>query len=772
MAAASKFEYECYEKFDYLALRKVVQNADSLGLDEATKEMLKTYLRKAIPFRNDSTMATFHVKYVYAHGATSGRRFAQKGLSLQSMFWRVRQTIAKDTYSDYDMVNAHPVILIQYCRKNSIACPSLDRYVQDREPLLKELCDANPGVDRDHAKKVVLAVMNGGTADLRALGAHPDWLIAFKEDVERVHQCMWNDSRNKGLVKAVTIKKGAEYSNLQGSLCNRILCDIESRLLDAAFDFARSKGVNVANAVLVFDGIMLPKGELPEDSLQEMADYMEDVTGYKVTIIEKPMNDPFDLTDLPFNEEREIQLVSDEYEAAKLLVDIVRPFVRKCGPRLFALTSRNTWTEDSATVNGVLLTLCGSSNIRLVDDEGRVKRFSGFGGSARNIISFTLPLLPDNPNFVNELWEASLGKVFFADGVYDFDKGMLREEMDGDMTTIRMTRPFPKVRDESKIAELRDRVFRTIFGCEEDIDCFLAHVARAMAGQVQDRHWVCCMSGRNSGKGVLCTLNENAWENYTTMVISESFLMDRSHGGDEAKKLSWLLNCEFARMIVTNEMRVDASDSKLAINGQILKGKMASGGDKCMARLNFKNEVYFRIQGRLFMWCNDLPPITPADAMDSMHKFYFPNEFVPELHPDPNDPSRRYQRLKDENIKRYCAEQDVLDAYTWMVIDAYRNHEVVPSQSVKEETASFVDASTDEMSVLKRVFQITERKDDFISSSNATDIVKKLKLNISPQKLKEVLCKLGAKHSTNVVIDGKRSRGFTGVRVTGDGDDE
>lgn len=53
---------------------------------------------------------------------------------------------------------------------------------------------------------------------------------------------------------------------------------------------------------------------------------------------------------------------------------------------------------------------------------------------------------------------------------------------------------------------------------------------------------------------------------------------------------------------------------------------------------------------------------------------------------------------------------------------------------------------------------------------SVNEVVKRLKLNMSPQKLKEVLCKLGAKHSTNVVVDGKRSRGFVGVRLSGDED--
>ncbi len=759
------------ETFDFGALRTIAKNFKELDItDESTQSMLMSYLKKAKPVLTDLNKATVEVRYSFARGAKSGRRFAEGGLSLQSMFWRVRQTIAKQFYSDYDMVNAHPTILLQYCAKKGLKCPMLEMYVRDREPLLKVLCDAN-GIDRDHAKKVVLAVMNGGRADFDLLEAKPDWLVQLKTDVTLVHMSMWSDPRHRETMRAVVKKKGEEYRNLHGCLCNRILCDIENNLLEAALKFAAHTGVSVEQAVLVFDGIMLPKDAVKPETLPAMSAFMEAQTGYRVDMIEKPMMGAYDLSALPSSDERELQVAKNDHHAGVLLADIARPRVRKCGPRLFVLTDDRVWTENAGEVDAVFLNLCGTSNIMKVDDRGHVREFSGWGASAHHIIKFARANLPNDATFVEKLWKASLGKVFFADGVYDFHRGAFREETDEDMTTLRLSRPFPKVRDDAKIAELRAKVFGTIFACDEDIDCFLSHIARAMAGRIEDKHWVVCMSARNSGKGVLCSLNESAWESYTTMVISESFLLSRGSGGDEAKKLSWLLACEFPRLIFTNEMKVDASDAKLCLDGNIIKGKMASGGDRLMARRNFRDEVHFRIQGRLFVWCNDLPPITPADALSTMHQFNFPHEFVAALSDDPADPRRHFQRLKDENIKKYCAQRDVCDAYTWMVLDAYRDHEVVPSAGVLEETAAFVDAAADEWSILKDVFEITERKDDTVTSAQAADVVKGLKLNVSAQKLKSVLTKLGAKPSTNVLCDGKRVRGYTGVVVTVDHDD-
>lgn len=42
-----------------------------------------------------------------------------------------------------------------------------------------------------------------------------------------------------------------------------------------------------------------------------------------------------------------------------------------------------------------------------------------------------LGLVPQSPNFVEEVWQASKGKLFFLDGYYDFGQGRFIEGFDG-----------------------------------------------------------------------------------------------------------------------------------------------------------------------------------------------------------------------------------------------------------------------------------------------------------------------------------------------------
>ena len=61
------------------------------------------------------------------------------------------QGLAHDQYTDVDMVNAHPAILSQLFLKLGLACPALERYVDEREAVLAET-----GLGRDEAKQAFL----------------------------------------------------------------------------------------------------------------------------------------------------------------------------------------------------------------------------------------------------------------------------------------------------------------------------------------------------------------------------------------------------------------------------------------------------------------------------------------------------------------------------------------------------------------------------------------------------------------------------------------
>jgi hypothetical protein len=777
MNKAPAVTFSSKELFDRRALQIIVDNWEAIQIPPESREpwvvngqvfspvaIMSSYLRKAIP-GHDCCLVP--VTYISARDTKSGgRQFAKGAQSLQGMAREVRHTIAGKLYDDIDMVNAHPVILRQYCEKMNWPCPVLAAYVDDRDTLLAEITTGN-GCSRDHAKKVILALMNGGQKDYQALQVKPTWLERFQYEVACIQATMVIDPNNAELVKSVKAKKGQAYQNVGGSVCNHVLCALENKLLMACIDFLKDQGISIDNVVLVFDGFMLPKSgkDITAAFLKSMAKFVKKRTTYSISLSVKKMDECLDLTGFaPAKDENEPRACYNDREASDIFVTMIEGRVLACGEQIFALTNDRVWTRSPASVHKVMMSLCQKANIFKVDSNKNTVHYSSNLHGSETIVKLTKfhDDFPNDPELKNNIFEKSIGKVFFKDGVYDFLEGRFRTETDDDMTAVRIPRCFPKVRNEEKMKELWDRVFMTVFGTAELANFFLAHCARALAGMVLDKKWVVCQGERNCGKGVLSTLLENAWGDYISIADSDSFLMERNSGGDVAKKLAWLLDCEFARVILTNEITVDRADKTRKINGAMIKGKLCSGGDTLLARKNYIDQLRFRLQGRLFMMCNDLPPVSPADAMETMHMIAFPNQFVDEITPD----SMEFMKLKDDRIKAFCAERETCDAFICLVLDAFSDTSVVPPDCVKKETETYRAEGGDEWSMMKESFEVTRKAEDKISSTLVADVIRMKEANIGIQKVRARLQLMGARYSENVVIDGKRCRGFTGVKLT------
>ena len=61
---------------------------------------------------------------------------------------------------DIDMINSHPVILLNLCQKNELACNVLKNYVKNRDLIFDSFWD-----NRKSVKEMFLTIFNGGFKD-------------------------------------------------------------------------------------------------------------------------------------------------------------------------------------------------------------------------------------------------------------------------------------------------------------------------------------------------------------------------------------------------------------------------------------------------------------------------------------------------------------------------------------------------------------------------------------------------------------------------------
>ena len=151
-----------------------------------------------------------------------GRLYPKRGASsVQGLKRDVRKALTHDSYTDIDMVNAHPCILSQLFRRHNLECPHLDEYLANREEHLegvtriidtavaalledkpknrvikREHARKSSSLHRDQAKTQFLRVMYGGKPDTLCIETRdkqsflidwtpPDFLRLFHKEFQK-----------------------------------------------------------------------------------------------------------------------------------------------------------------------------------------------------------------------------------------------------------------------------------------------------------------------------------------------------------------------------------------------------------------------------------------------------------------------------------------------------------------------------------------------------------------------------------------------------------
>lgn len=291
MKEKTYFEYFNLRNVKYLRslsdkeLTEIIkQNADKTGnitdktgvKTKVTPEYVayvKHYLKKIIKY--DGLVP---VKYKYAKNTKNGRLFSD-GLALQSIPNNIRGCIADEEYIDYDMVNAHPTLLLYLAKTHPEIKPSqyllLQQFVSNRDTILLE---------------------HGFTKQ--------DLLITLYSD--KMPRNINNIKFLKGLFEEFKVLKqvltsGMETDNQKNPLSSclsRLQCELENTILQKVLNSCSDSPVECA---LCFDGF-LSKTQIDVESLNKITDE------YGIVWKIKPRNNTISVPD---------DFTADEYKHLK-----------------------------------------------------------------------------------------------------------------------------------------------------------------------------------------------------------------------------------------------------------------------------------------------------------------------------------------------------------------------------------------------------------------------------------------------------------------------
>ena len=137
------------------------------------------------------------------------------------------------------------------------------------------------------------------------------------------------------------------------------------------------------------------------------------------------------------------------------------------------------------------------------------------------------------------------------------------------------------------------------------------------------------------------------------------------------------------------------------------------------ARNLYERGSWFLPQGRLFIFANDMPPITPTDVYQNLVKFTMPFAYVSaEAMALPKDQRQPNWRLERPEIKALCKTSRAVAAFTHLVLRAFTPHAVKDCERVQEDSRWFVQDGGEERSIIREMFKITHNPSDIILSKD------------------------------------------------------
>ena len=249
---------------------KVKYILDNNDFDQEVNNLAKNYY--------DSLDDLGRKRIVYKQKYNCKNRYYPVGSVLTYLKKEIRNSIMPKNIKDIDMVNCHPVILLNLCQKNGVACNILKNYVGNRDLILDSF-----GNDKKSVKEMFLTVLNGGFKNEYSNDNRiNNYLKLLKKEVIKIQEYFY--SKDKRYFE--------KPFNYLGKNLSRIILDIENQILQIMITYFVLKRVNIFT--MEYDGLKIYSNDKSRHfSINNLEKIILQKTGIDMKLSFKPINDSF-----------------------------------------------------------------------------------------------------------------------------------------------------------------------------------------------------------------------------------------------------------------------------------------------------------------------------------------------------------------------------------------------------------------------------------------------------------------------------------------------
>lgn len=303
--------------------------------------------------------------------------------------------------------------------------------------------------------------------------------------------------------------------------------------------------------------------------------------------------------------------------------------------------------------------------------------------------------------------------------------------------------------------DITKKVLEPLFG--EQLHLALRYLSRSIAGCIEDKNFATYLGNRNCGKGALFSLMK-AFGDYVGAFPLKNILCERNgKGGETARDLYWLLEFEFMRMAISQEIPEELVGMKL--KSETVK-KICSGGDTQIARRNYdKRDTHFEVEASLLMMGNH-PIGMDGDVQEHHLGFgsavqYKSQEFIDQVRAEHGELAVKKYRVADNTIKEKCSSLKWRLAFIQLLYESFTEEQI----TVETE----VNVSNPLLAQFNEGWVITGDKEDLVLASD---------LDYLGKKWKAELKMMGVEHKKSFKAEFRNKWVFIGIRRKEEAPDE
>ncbi|KAK9807809.1 hypothetical protein WJX72_010073 [[Myrmecia] bisecta] len=343
------------------------------------------------------------------------------------------------------------------------------------------------------------------------------------------------------------------------------------------------------------------------------------------------------------------------------------------------------------------------------------------------------PHMLEDKDFLDKTDSENAHFMHFTNGVLDMKRRLLLPHDPKYYMILTTKRPYvarDDVPEEDMIRARKLMLDNQELGEAKTAE-YAKRLARGLTGEQERNFNVLMGPNGGGGKGFTSRACGAAFGEYARETHANTFSLT-SNSGDSSKPRPKLADLQHARLLFTSELAPG-----LTLDGNMLK--KLTGGDKitegrqlyCKARL-------FVPQFKLFLCCNDMPPIQPLDRPTTVRLDLFVQrvEWVPKRFFNPSNPNHR---LQDPSNEEYIRTPGFAAAWLHILLDYLALWEQEGYLAIADpEAAEWVEQYNPLQQAIEENFTVTKNTGDKVPVKAFNAAVRKVKggAGLSDKKIK------------------------------------